>query len=172
MLLGLSSVSCPIGWLEVFIEGFAVVESNDMVEGRLADLLVRLAKDRFPEVECFEGVAASEFVLTRIVGFQLEYTVRGVHGFKSVYTVNFDDWFVSWSYFMNLFYTAGVELCGAFISHGGPSIWFDVQGVECKKGWLCKVEEDSDVERIVSMLDVEDEVWLALKGFNARMLTA
>lgn len=151
----------------MLIHGFAVVESNLFTEKKIEDYCRRNSSS-YINFESVGDKSISEYIFTEFFSFTLEYSyVDSVSGnVRYFYTIKADDWFIYWSFFMNLFYSAGLSCVGGLQNDGGTSIWFDVQGKTGAKGWLSKVKSLDDVKRWDNVLKLEDRSLLGLQGFK------
>lgn len=154
------------------VTGFAVLSSDSAAERNIAEaVMTGRGSFRVPMSESL--INPSEFIMTEVLGLDLEYTVETVDGFRSLYTLR-DKEFVhkGWVSCMNLLYGVGVNFVGLNCFFGASSVWFDVQGEVGNKGWLSQLDSSVSVDKIWNVLSEDDVLLLGLRGFRKPVVEA
>lgn len=151
------------------VTGFGVMFSSDDIEESIVNS-VMFGSSPVRELLIGSSLSPSEYILTEVFGFTLEYTVEFEGVCKSFYTISGDDWTAHWSFYMNLFYGAGVNFVGFNNFVAGMNVWFDIQGKVGRKGWLMKADGGGGIEKLSSVLSDVDKMLLGLNGFDFKLI--
>lgn len=149
------------------VTGFVLLSSSEKVERKLADVIM-FGANPIREKLSLSFKSPSEFILTEVLGLNIEYTVESGESFRSLYTIGNKDFVTHWSGYINLFYGAGIDMVGLNYFVEGMHVWFDLQGKTGRKGWLMKIQNDSDAEKVWGSLSENERTLLGLEGFQKK----